>query len=566
MSPTAYKFRATNLHLETSACVGTGARVGKGPCAGTGVPARPSQATLSPCVRHKYSLHPPTRSQNSWLVLAVLCAIFATTVSAATRPHYGGTLRVLLQSSPETLDFPANPTPTGYWDAARTLSLIGDTLVKLDALDRPQPALAVAWQSDLSGRICLFTLRRGVKFHDGSLATPAAIAQLLSALHPTWQVRAYPDSVSIESDLTESSLLAELALPRNLLLKYNSNHLPVGTGPFVVAQWQPGKLLALAANEESWAGRPFVDSIQLEFGRSLRDQAVAFELDKADLIESAPQNAAQRRGTSSSSSSSLPVELLVLVFSKNSKAQDVRLREALALAIDRKPIQSVLLKGAGEPAASILPNWMTGYTAVFSAQPDPQRARALLAGTRQPTLNLSYDPSDPPAQLIAERIALNAREVGVTVQVSLSGSEDLRLVRAVLPSPDPTKSLEEAARQLGLAQLETAPSTGSLHSLDDLYQSERALLDGFSIIPLFHLSLASTVSPRVRDWQPDRLGPWTGTESSLAEIWLSERPREIAQEVPGLRQEVRQDDQRETARELPVHNPPADAYARTASR
>jgi peptide/nickel transport system substrate-binding protein len=542
MNPTASKFRVTSTGV------------------GMGIPARPSRAKLGPCVRHKESPHPPTPLQNWWLIPAILCAIFSTTASAATRPHYGGTLRVLLQSAPETLDFPANPTPTGYWDAARTLSLIGDTLVKLDALDRPQPALAMAWQSDLSGRICLFTLRRGVKFHDGSAATPAAIAQILSTLHPTWQVRAYPDSVSIESEFPEPSLLAELALPRNLLLKYNSNQVPVGTGPFVVAQWQPGKLLALAANEESWAGRPFVDTIQLEFGRSLRDQAVAFELDKADLIESAPQNDFQRRGTSSKSS--LPVELLALVFSKNSKAQDVHLREALALAIDRKPIQSVLLKGAGEATASILPNWMTGYATVFSAQLDPQHARALLAGTRQPALNLSYDPSDPPAQLIAERIALNAREVGITVQVSLSGSEDLRLVRAVLPSPDPAKSLEEAARQLGLAQPTTSASAGSLHSLDDLYQSERALLDGYGIIPLFHLPVASTVSPRVRDWQPDRLGQWAGTASTLAGIWLSDRPREIALEVPRLRQDARQ----EVRRELPVPNPPADDYPRTASR
>ena len=537
MSPTAYKFRVTNAHLETSTSVGTG------------IPARPSRAKLGPCMRQNCSPPPPMPLQNSWLVLTILCATFATTASAATRPHYGGTLRVLLQSAPETLDFPANPTPIAYWDAARTLSLIGDTLVKLDALDRPQPALSTAWQSDLSGRICLFTLRRGVKFHDGTVATPAAIAQILSALHPTWQVRAYPDSVSIESDLPEPSLLAELALPRNLLLKYNSNHIPVGTGPFVVAQWQPGKLLTLAANEESWAGRPFIDIIQLEFGRSLRDQSVAFELDKADLNESAPQNAAQHRGTSSSSS--LPIELLALVFSKNSKAQDVHLREALALAIDRKPIQSVLLKGAGEPAASILPNWMTGYAAVFSVQPDPQRARALLAGTRQPALNLSYDPSDPPAQLIAERIALNAREAGITVQVSLSGSEDLRLVRAVLPSPDPAKSLEEAARQLGLAQLAPSASAGSLHSLEDLYHSERALLDGYTVIPLFHLPVATTVSPRVRDWQPDRLGQWTGTESSLAEIWLSDPPREIA---------------RKAQREIPAQSPPLSASPRTASR
>src|ERR1019366_7890686 len=200
------------------------------------------------------------------------------------------------------------------------------------------------------------------------------------------------DSVSIESETPMPALLAELALPRNLLLKRNTNRLPSGTGPFLVAEWQPGKLLRLAANEESWAGRPFVDAVEIEFGKSLRDQAIALELDKTDVIEAAPQAASgsQRRSTSLS----LPVELLALVFSANSKAQDPRLREALALAIDRKPIQSVLLKGAGEPAASILPNWMIGYGAVFSAQANPQRARTLLADSRPPTLNLSYDPRD----------------------------------------------------------------------------------------------------------------------------------------------------------------------------
>jgi ABC-type oligopeptide transport system substrate-binding subunit len=319
------------------------------------------------------------------------------------------------------------------------------------------------------------------------------------------------------------SLLAELALPRNLVLKHSSNdsRVPIGTGPFLVAEWQAGKRLKLAANEESWAGRPFLDAVEIEFGKSLRDQALALELDKTDVIEVAPQatNGSQRHGTSTSRS--LPVELLALVFSANSKAQDPRLREALALAIERKPIQSVLLKGAGEPAASILPNWMTGYSVVFSSQANPQRARALLAGSRQPALNLSFDPRDPQAQLIAERIALNAREVGVTIQVSLSGAEDLRLVRAVLPSPDPATSLVEAGRQLGLRQ-PALPAAPRSNSLDDLYQAERTLLDGYAVIPLFHLAVASAASARVRGWEPDRLREWSRAGLSLADLWLAD--------------------------------------------
>ena len=195
----------------------------------------------------------------------------------------------------------------------------------------------------------------------------------------------------------------------------------------------------------------------------------------------------------------------------------------------------MLLKGAGEPAASILPNWMTGYSAVFSAQANPQRARALLADSRQPALNLSYDPRDPQAQLIAERIALNAREVGITVQVSLSGAEDLRLMRVVLPSPDPATSLTEAARQLGLPQpaFPATPRGNPLdgRSLDDLYQAERSVLDGYSVIPLFHLPVASAANARVCGWAPDwasiKIGWESGTKRDIRWRMFGSRIRNL---------------------------------------
>jgi ABC-type transport system substrate-binding protein len=445
----------------------------------------------------------------------------ASMTSAATRPHYGGTLRIMMQSAPESLAVPASTSTYGYWDAAHALSLIGDTLVKIDAEGRPQAALALSWQSDPTARHWQFTLRSGLKFHDGTPASPASIAQILVALHPEWNVRAGLDSISIETEPVLPSLLAELALPRNLIVKRKQNSdLPVGTGPFVAADWQPGKLLRLAANEESWAGRPFLDAIEIEFGKSARDQALALELDKTDVIEAPPEASTGSQRRSELSASSLPMELLALVFPANSRAQDPRLREALALAIDRKPIQSVLLKGAGGPAASILPNWMTGYSTVFSTQPQPQRARALLADSRPPTLNLTYDPRDPQAQLIAERIALNAHEAGIAVQVSLSGAEDIRLMRVVLPSPDPSTSLVEAVRQLGLPPISSPPPPSD--SLDNLYQAERALLSGYTVIPLFHLPVAAAASPRLRNWTPGPLGDWNETGSSLADAWLGD--------------------------------------------
>ncbi len=442
--------------------------------------------------------------------LLVVLISLACAVEAATRPHYGGTLRIAMQSAPITLELPGLSGPTDYWDMARVLTLVGDNLVTIGAEDRPQPVLALAWQHDSAARHWQFTLRPGVKFHDGSPASSSAIAQILGALNADWNVRASADSLTIDTDAPAPALLAELALPRNLIVTRNANGVPAGTGPFRITEFQPGKLLKLAASEDSWTGRPFLDAIEIEFGKSLRDQAVALELGRADVIEAGPQaaTAAPRIRTSSS----LPVELMALVFATNSKAQDVHLRQALALSIDRKPIQSVLLRGTGEPAACILPNWMTGYSAAFSTQVNVQRAKTLLADSRQPALTLSYDPRDPQAQLIAERIALNAREAGVTVRVSLSGADDIRLARIALPSPDPALALREIARQLALPQ-------PLLHGItvEDLYQTEHALLDGNTVIPLFHLPVASAAGARVHGWVPGRLGSW-----NLADVWLED--------------------------------------------
>jgi hypothetical protein len=99
------------------------------------------------------------------------------------------------------------------------------------------------------------------------------------------------------------------------------------------------------------------------------------------------------------------------------------------------------------------------------------------------------------------------------------------MVRAVLPSPDPATALVEAARQLGLPQPGFPATRGNSlddHSLEDLYQAERSLLDGYAVIPLFHLPVASAGSARVRGWEPDRLGEWSGAGLSLADLWLAD--------------------------------------------
>jgi ABC-type transport system substrate-binding protein len=209
------------------------------------------------------------------------------------------------------------------------------------------------------------------------------------------------------------------------------------------------------------------------------------------------------------------VELLALVFERGRPAtEDARLRQAVALSIDRAAIHSVLLQRQGEPAGALLPEWLTGYAFLFPTARDLDRARDREALIRPvPRLTLSYDPTDPLARLIAERIALNAREVGVVLQVSPSGRSDVRLARARLGSLDPFEALADFAAAFGLpwqALPGTAPET--------LFQAEQRLLDGFRVVPLFYVPQIWGLGPRVRNWDPRRWG-----EVRLDNVWLEAR-------------------------------------------
>src|SRR5262249_58317344 len=177
---------------------------------------------------------------------------------------------------------PSTGPTAEYWDSARVMALLGDTLVTVDTSDRAHPALATAWQNDSYSKHWQFTIRRGVKFHDGTAATASAIAPILGERHSDWSVRANADTLTINSDSPLPSLLAELALPRNAITKRSATSAIVGTGPFRLVEIHPANLLRLAANEESWAGRPFADTIEIELNRSLRDQAIALELGRTE--------------------------------------------------------------------------------------------------------------------------------------------------------------------------------------------------------------------------------------------------------------------------------------------
>jgi hypothetical protein len=277
----------------------------------------------------------------------------------------------------------------------------------------------------------------------------------------------------------------------------------LGAG-FTIARWEAGRLAVYEADENAAGGRPFLGGVEILLGRALRDQVSDLDLGKADMVELGP-NELRRQAAGRKMWSSSPVRVLALVFA--SRFEDARVREALALAVDRSAIHTVLLQRQGEISGALLPQWLSGYGFLFPTTADLGRARPLAAGARPITLGVS----DPAARPIAERIALNARDAGLAVSVtSQSASADVALVELRIASADPAKALAQIAVELGL------PAPPHSDSPEQNYAAERALLEGFRVIPLIHLPDVYGVGPRVKGGPGvSPLGEWR-----FENLWL----------------------------------------------
>jgi peptide/nickel transport system substrate-binding protein len=452
---------------------------------------------------------------SGWQWLAVSSGLLCALASGETRPQYGAILRMATRIAPQSLD-PADKSQPDSVAKRNLTRLMFETLVMLDDHGRLQPALATSWQAAPGNQRWQFWLRRGVKFHDGSPLTAEAVAAAVRVANPDWNVSPAGDSVVIERDTGDPDLPARLAQPRNAIAKRSEGGTLIGTGPFHITNWQPGKKLALAADEGYWGGRAFVDAIEIEFGKSTRDQLMALDLGKADIAEVAAEQSRRAATEGRRVTSSSPVELMALVFGHDRMSpEDGTLREALALSIDRKAIRNVVLQDAGDVSGGILPNWVSGYGFVFMANQNLERAQQLRSEVKYaPSWTLGYDADDPLAHVMAERITLNARDAGIRLQVTTAATADMRLMRLTLASLNGRIALAAAASSAGML-----PPKMSGGSVGELYQVENTMLQTQRVIPLFQLPASYALSPAAKDWSEDRDGLL-----HLDDVWLGSKP------------------------------------------
>lgn len=368
--------------------------------------------------------------------LALLAGLMlgAGAVSAAPRTD----IVVGLQLEPPILD------PTAGAAAAIdevTYANVFEGLTRFGPDGAILPALAESWEPAPDGLSWVFHLRKGVSFQDGTpftaedvvfsfdraMAEGSLNAQkgLFTGIN---EVTAIDDAtVEIGLDAPKASLLSNLAWGDAVIVSPatadGNAQKPVGTGPFAFSRWVQGDRVELARWDGYWGPKPALDKVTFKF---ISDPTAAFAAMMAGDIDAfpnfpAPENLAQFEvdprfqvivGTTEG-------ETILSINNARPPFNDIRVREALAHAIDRQAIIDGAMFGYGTPIGSHFAPHNPAYEDLTGFAPyDPARAKALLAeagvSTLRPTLVLP-----PPiyARRGGEIIAAQLRAVGIEPEI-----------------------------------------------------------------------------------------------------------------------------------------------------
>lgn len=308
-------------------------------------------------------------------------------------------LRVAVVGLPRTQ---GHPYAVSNLPAIYVFTALYDALTFVDGEGRVEPWLATSWRQS-SPTTWEFTLRDGVTFSNGEpfdaaavvasvdyLTSPAARGDTSAAeLSSLARARALDRlTVEITTNAPNPVLHREVSALRIVAPKHWAEvgpegyaRAPVGTGPFQVERWEAARIV-LAAFRGSWRP-PKVDRLEFralpEMSSRVQgllsgqiDMAFALRVDEKPLLEAAGHRLQANRGTG--------VFVIALNVEKDARFRDVRVRQALNLAVDRAGISRTMLAGEISPASQFTPPNATGYDPDLKPYPyDPDRARALLA-------------------------------------------------------------------------------------------------------------------------------------------------------------------------------------------
>jgi len=348
----------------------------------------------------------------------------------------GRIFRYALQSPPTQLD----PARVEDGDTIDLLMQVFEGLVQWSPANEIAPNLAERWEVSPDGTVYTFHLKPGVKFHNGREATAQDVAwSLTRSLRPETKsptamtylndivgsrelnegkaqelrgVRVVDDrTLQITIDKRKPYFLGKLTYPTAYVVcpeaveaaggELNEKAM-VGTGPFRLADYQPGYRVSLAANPDYHGGRPLLDGIERPILADSSTRQTTYESGGTDLtdVQRADLERIQADPSLKGELRQFPrAAIWYLALNQDAFApfRDRRVRQAFAHAIDKDQLIRLALRGTAQRATGILPPGVPGHDPDYKGlEFDPPRARRLLAeagfpgGRGFPRLVLSF--------------------------------------------------------------------------------------------------------------------------------------------------------------------------------
>ena len=367
----------------------------------------------------------------AWLLLAAGCA---------PRPD-PNTLVMIIESSPTNLD----PRVGVDAQSERIDSLLFDSLVRRDEHFELRPWLAESWETP-NPTTYIFHLRKGVRFHDGRPLTARDVKwtfdsilsrQMLTTKTTVYQ---YIDRIEAPDDSTvvfhlkqpQATLLWNLSDGAIGIVPYGSGpelaQHPIGSGPFQFVSAQQDKEVVIARNEHYWGPEPHVEQVRFTVVPDATTRALELRKGSADIAINAltPDTVVALKKDPQLELKTAPgtIYAYLALNLRDPILKDVRVRRALACAIDRGPMIQYLWGDMARPAASILPVQSWAYEAdVPRYGYDPARARQLLDDAGYAPVNgvrfhLTMKTStEESTRLLAAVLQQQLRAVGIALDI-----------------------------------------------------------------------------------------------------------------------------------------------------
>lgn len=325
-----------------------------------------------------------------------------TAVPQATAgPRYGGVLRISDIADGISIGYPAKLVRA---TSNRQTAPVVETLLRVDRAGNLTPWLAMGFANDVAAKAITLTLRKGVKFHDGTDFNAEAVKWNLEACVAAKQqgsekiksVDAVDDS-TVRVSLTEWDSTVASSFPQALGLMVSPTATkkngadwaaknPVGTGPFQFVSWEKDVRIAYKKFDRYWQkGKPYLDRVEFTNIADSVTRQLALRKGEIDLaLGISPQDILQlgKDGfvVTRVLGGSGAYTLIPDSANPQSPWADVRVRQAAQYAIDTAEIVKSILLGQAEPASQWIYKGHWGYNSSVVGYPyNPTKAKQLLS-------------------------------------------------------------------------------------------------------------------------------------------------------------------------------------------